>query len=353
MANLETHKLKFPWSISEKEFRKFKELNNFTSKYIDNHCIEVPVETSIDLLPLLPLLPIHISNSAPTLSKSIPELIKFNGHLNIETLNKSTINIKIMADIPTRQNGHLLNELCNWTILNNLALPNDSKAKFHLIGPNINGKFGPVVAYFPHEQHMAINIEKRKKNTIPIPPSFVIENRSYSESPNNSREYKMNKMVMYMECGVQSGVLVDSKSRVADIYCIKNLLQPHIDQPNVFVHPHALLQIQQTQLDIIQLQNSIARSQQSLQFNPMGIEGHQDILDSIQIKQTQLNILINNNHFFFENMTVVPDHPGVCHFSIPFWNQEQYQPQHGPNLIIHCVGDVNGFQLNLSSFPMV
>ncbi|KYQ91821.1 hypothetical protein DLAC_07617 [Tieghemostelium lacteum] len=357
MANIETHKLKFPWSISEKEFRKFKDLNNFTSKYIDHHCIEVPVETSIDLSPLLPLLPIHISNSAPTFSKSIPELIKFNDHLNIETLNRSTINIKIMADIPTRQNGHLYSQLCTWTILNNLALPNDSSAKFHLIGTNIDGKFGPDVAYMPHEQHMTINIEERKNHTIPVPPSFVIENRSYSEGPINNRDYQMSKMVMWIECGVQSGILVDGKSRVADIYCRRNLLQPQIDQPGSFVHPQALLQLQQSQLELIELQNSIARLQQSLNFIPVDMEGRQDILDSvqdsIQRKQIKLNILISNNHLFFQNMTVVPGHPDVCHFSIPFWDQEQYQPQHGPNLIIHCVGDVNGFQLNLSSFPMV
>ncbi|KYQ92188.1 hypothetical protein DLAC_07034 [Tieghemostelium lacteum] len=352
MADFETHKLKFPWSISEKEFIKFKELNNFTSKYIDNHCIEVPEETSIDLSPLLPLLPIHINNSALTFSKSLPELISLNDHLNIETLNSSIINIKKMADLPTRQNGQMCSQLCNWTKLKKFALPNDSSSKFHLVGPNIDGIFGPDVAYFPSEQHMAINIEERKNNTIPVPPSYVIENSSYSERPNNSRQYKMNKMVMYMECGVQSGVLVDGKSRVADLFCRTKLLQPQIG-PNIFTHPQVQVQIQQTQQQILQLQNSIIGTQQLLNGGPLNALEQLALTTQLNKFQDQYNNLNNNRNIYFENMTVVPNHPDVCHISIPFWSQDQYQPQHGPNLNIHCIGDVNGFQLNLSSYPMI
>ncbi|KYQ94497.1 hypothetical protein DLAC_04803 [Tieghemostelium lacteum] len=354
---IETHKLKLPWRISEKEFQKFKELNSsFNPKYINHHCIEVPEETSIDLSPLLPLLPIHISNNSPTFAKSIPELIKFNDNLNIETLNSSLINIKTMADLPTRQNGELSRQLSNWTVENGLIGLNDSSSKFHLVGPNTDGKFGPDAAYFPLQQHMNIDIETRKNNTIPIAPSFVIENRSYSPRPNNERQYQMDKMCMWIECGSESGLLIDGKSRMVDLYCRTNQLHPQVGQPNLYVHPQAQLQIQQTQQQIAQLQNRILGSQQSLLINPglVGTEGHQDILNSIQTKQDQLNILINFNHIYFDSMRVVPNHPGVFHVSVPFWppNQIIALPQHGPNLIIHCIGDVNGFKLDLSSYPM-
>ncbi|KYR02698.1 hypothetical protein DLAC_00157 [Tieghemostelium lacteum] len=349
LVEIETHKLYFPWSISKGKFQKFRELNStFNSIYIDKHCIEVPEETSIDLSPLIPLLPIHISTSSPTFAKPIPELIKFNQNLRIETLNSTIINIKSGADLPTRQNGELSRQLHNFTKANGLIGPNDSSSLFHLQLLNI--KLGPDVGYFPRNQHNDLNIEVKKKNTTPIPPSFVIENRSYSLGQNNNREYQKYKMCLWIEGGSQSGLLIDGNSRMIDVYCNLNLLQPIVNQPNTFVHPQVQGQRQESLQQQVQLQNRILLSQQTLLALPAN-SIQQIVTDDINSTLKKLNIINNFNHVYFENMMVVPNHPKVCSASIPFWppNQIIALPEYGPNIIIHCIGDVNGFNLDLSS----
>ncbi|KYQ88216.1 hypothetical protein DLAC_11831 [Tieghemostelium lacteum] len=186
-----------------------------------------------------------------------------------------------------------------------------------------------------------------------IRPSFIIKNLSNSAaSENQNRLLEMEKMVIWIECGSESGIIVDSNSRIVDIYCSSKFLEPQFGQPNLFVNRLVQEQKIENEHKIVELKNKLHELKQSILVTPEGTKEHQNLLYNIETKQDQLNILDGSN-IHFENMTVVPNHPAVCHLSIPFWEQNpQKQPQFGPNMKIHCIGEVNGFILNLAWYPM-
>ncbi|GAM20657.1 hypothetical protein SAMD00019534_038320 [Acytostelium subglobosum LB1] len=148
------------------------------------------------------------------------------------------------------------------------------------------------------------------------------------------------KMIFYLENGVQSGLLVDGKGDSIYLFgCIPSAgapllpyhLVPHHDLAGQFMHPGVPAQIGAIS-NPMPAPLAAGATQQERNQHRLQYQLHMDQLDTVGFQ-----------HEYFQNMTVVPGHPTVCSRRVPFWTALNPAPdplQHGPNILVDCIGDV-------------
>ncbi|EFA82041.1 hypothetical protein PPL_04946 [Heterostelium album PN500] len=303
--------------------------------------LKIPVETPVNIEPLLSFFSFD----------PLDEIVQFNNHLRIETEDKSVLWIRYMAGRPDKQCLEFGSQIRNWNKANNIngsVFGSHTKFKFR-----VNNA---LVSYYPDSCFISANryanIPDSIKNDkgFTIQPDFVVEVRSYGPGANNALIYQQRKMCRWISSGVESGILFDRKGGNAYLYCNTNLVnlanQIAIQQGNVTNETNQL------QLDIVDLQNAV---ENLANFPQAVVLAVQSVLDTKRHKLQQLQW----QQVYFQNLVPVPtfdydgiqqNYPNVLFVAIPL-NLAQ-NAVNGPNIIIHCIGAVDGLRFDLSELPL-
>ncbi|GAM27309.1 hypothetical protein SAMD00019534_104840 [Acytostelium subglobosum LB1] len=217
-------------------------------------------------------------------------------------------------------------QLGNWNIKENNNEDIQGPPFTHIIGSvfdvtsayrfEINGvtmKFHPSTAFMTETRWALVSEEMKDTMANTTLPDFVVEVRPYGPGQTNQLDYLHRKMCQWMgttDIQTQSGILFDRLGNNVYLYCRNDL-------PNI----QAQVDAQQANLDRLPWQDY--------------------------------------QHVYFQNLTPVgqivykgvqENYPNVSYIQIPL-NLEP-TAKHGPNMIIHCIGAVNGLSLDLSTIPL-
>ena len=139
------------------------------------------------------------------------QLCQLNQDLRLE--RKATGELIIMP--PTggetgRRNASISAELGNWNHQSKLGIGFDSSVGLKL--PK-GSDHSPDIAWIKMERWQQLS-QKEKEKFIPIPPDFVVE----LMSPTDSLKTTQAKMEEYLDNGVKLGWLIDPKTKIVEIY---------------------------------------------------------------------------------------------------------------------------------------
>eukprot|EP01133_Synstelium_polycarpum_P004377 gene4377-5121_t len=224
-------------------------------------------------------------------------------HVNISKgEGPSTVISKDIGGLPSCQNVEIASNLDTW---NDQAAKEkgcvfNCKAQFRIMIDNIPYYYKPSASFVTKNRYLEIPLKLRQEEGFKIPPDFVVEVRKYSNRPGNALDYQLTRMARWISGGVQSGILFDGRGGNVYLFCQSNLL----------VNGNHPLAVEQ---------QKIAR---------------------LQVKQE-----------YFTNMIPYPGFNNQVSFkTIPFWsNQPQTSTHKGPDIVVHFIGVVNGFKLDLST----
>jgi len=139
------------------------------------------------------------------------EFCRSNRDLRIERLATGEVIVMPPAFSDTgNRNFKIAQQVGNWADQDGTGETFDSSAGFTL--PNGSTK-SPDVSWIRLERWNQLS-DSQKASFAPICPDFVVELRSSSDSLKRLQE----KMVEYLENGVQLGILVDRKNRTVHVY---------------------------------------------------------------------------------------------------------------------------------------
>ncbi|GAM24893.1 hypothetical protein SAMD00019534_080680 [Acytostelium subglobosum LB1] len=319
--------------------------------------IKVPVATPIDISPLVPYL---------NLRNPLDEIEEINDDLIIETEGKSILWIKEMAGRPSKQNVEFTSQLRNWNINENTNEDIQGPPLQHIIGHVFDGqsayrfvingvsvKRNPDAAFMTNARWVLVPNAMKDTRANTTVPDFIVEVRSFGSGENNQWDYQHRKMCRWMatlNIQAQSGILFDRRGGRVCLYCRNDL-------PNLPAQVAA--QQANTNNQLLQVQQSIQVRQQRL-ANPAGLlpDDIADIQSALQAKQQQLQRL-QWQQVYFQGLAPVgqlvykgiqENYPNVSFIQIPL--NLANNAQHGPNIIIHCIGAVNGLRFDLSTIPL-
>ncbi|EGG18438.1 hypothetical protein DFA_03932 [Cavenderia fasciculata] len=354
------------WKIQESVYDQFIVCNPLLSQtqiIFDSrkNKISLPVATTIDITPLLPI---------NYIGDPFQELLDLNHEdLHIETdINETTqeyfISIKDGSQMVGQQNSGFAFQLGIW---------NDEQKFGRVFGSST--QFILVQIIQPHHHHHQFRLqpstsftsnsryENQLKNVKMIQatrviPEFIIGVRSYGPGENNNLDYQHLKMCRWISAGAQSAILFDGKGGNLSLYCKTNL--PTEIQGDLNPQPHTIQQlvhfqqgkvnneINQLNQDIDQMNNPLFQSVfpdlQNIQFSK------QNLLMKLKMQQVYYDNLLPVGHIIYRG--VQHDFPNVSFKSMPLNLDDPNQQQHGPNIYIHCIGVINGFRVDLSKIPM-
>lgn len=145
-------------------------------------------------------------------AKDFIELCQANQDLQLELT--ATGEVIIMP--PTfpwtgKQNSGLNAQLWNWNDKTGLGIVFDSSTGFTLPNSAIRS---PDASWVSNERWDTLSEAQQKEEFSPLSPDFIVELRSSSDSIKKLRE----KMQEYMANGVRLGWLIDSTTKLVDIY---------------------------------------------------------------------------------------------------------------------------------------
>ncbi|EFA77886.1 hypothetical protein PPL_09386 [Heterostelium album PN500] len=292
----------------------------------------IPSGTSINIAPLLPSKYWSMEKGDP-----LAFILEFNQDLPLEGEHPCTIWVKDMATTPCTQNISFNFQLINWNEINGLGRDLDGQALFRL---NANGQtfyYKPDSAFICNARFYAVPPAYRDIHAFPTHPDFVIEVSSFSNIPSNELNNQLLKMCRWIRSGVESGVLFDGMRMNIYLFC----------QTNILVNGrHAQVQGQQLahNNEIIQTQNDIQQYQ-----NDIAIANINVALQQLEVQRLQQKLqTMNWQQVYFENMIPYPAFQNVSYRTIPLVGIPAPTPNRGLQLIVHCIGFVNGFNIDLS-----
>ncbi|GAM21735.1 hypothetical protein SAMD00019534_049100, partial [Acytostelium subglobosum LB1] len=355
----EYYYIRLPWELDSSLYAKLVKLNEgvqFGPFDPLVQKIKVPVATPIDIAPLIPLFTLN----------PLSEIEELNDDLTIETEGRSILWLKEMAGRPSKQNFEFARQLGNWNLTENtnedvLGPPVqhiignvfDSQSAYRFVVNGVTMKRQPDASFMTNARWAILPEATKNTQANTSVPDFLVEVRSYGPGENNRLDYQHRKMCRWMstlniQC--QSGVLFDRRGNHVYLYCRNDL-------PNLQAQVEA--QQEHTNDQLQEIQGFIKERQQRL-ANPVGLQQRDiaDIQSVLQIKEQQLQPLLFQQ-VYFENLTPVghivykgvqENYPNVSYIGIPL--NLVNDAVHGSNMIIHCVGAVNGLRFNLSTIPL-